>query len=315
MSIVNVVFSSDDNYVNVLIVAIQSLLDTSSDKNFYNIYVLSDGISLPYQSLLMGMSNDSRNCKVAIIDISEYKERLENVFVDRHLSIATYYRFFLAEIFPKLDKILYLDTDIIVRSDVAELFNVDIFDNVIAGCKDIAVNSCSFGDFLKSKKLLQELGYINNGSYVNAGVLIFNLNEMRKINASKILLEIALSHKFPFHDQDVINLLFNKRIKFIDEEWNFTTHLSPEMYSSNIRENIWKRIKSGQIKIIHYPGSSKPWINSSILSSYWWNTALHSPASHYFINLKQEKKVIIERDCNKKSKLSRLWKFIKTKFK
>lgn len=279
---IHVCFSSDQRYTNILIVALQSLINNTSEFNKYYIHILSDGIEKQYKSLIYGMC--TKNITINIIEMDTYKEKLKNVFVDRHLSIATYYRFFLPELFKDINKILYLDTDILIMDDIEKIYNVDISEKYMAGCNDIAFNTLNFEDFQNAHVLLKKLGYIDRKKYVNAGILLFNLKKMRETNASKRLLDMALSHKFPFHDQDVLNLIFQDGIQEMDERWNFITHLSPEVYSSAVQKRLYNRIASNSMSIIHYAGARKPWNDFNILlGGLWWKTALNSPASAYFI--------------------------------
>lgn len=303
---IHVCFSADDRYAPTLIVAMQSLIECTSTANHYFLYILSDGISKLHQAILLGMCKE--NIDVIILETDIYKEKIKDFFIDRHLSLATYYRFFLPELFPRLEKILYLDTDIIIKDDIATLYAMDISGNYIAGCCDIAVNTLSCGDFGRSHSVLKHLGYVSTGEYVNAGILLFNLNKMREMDATSRLLRVASATQFPFHDQDVLNLVFQGYIQQIDERWNFITHLTPEMYSKDIQESLHTRIRNNDIAIIHYPGARKPWNDTSIpLGGFWWAVALRSPAASHFLG---RIPIIIPQeysgtDCKRTSKVKR----------
>ena len=270
-------FSSDDNYCDIMGIALQSMIDHMNPKLNYHVYILDDNISVDKKSLIYRMGMLFENLFIHFIDVHECKEKIENVFVDRYLSIATYYRFFLPELLPDIDKILYLDSDIIINEDIANLYHIDIAQNVIGGCLDFAVRDCNAEIFEKCHKILSSLDYKDFSNYINAGVILFNLKKMRELNITQTLLTTALSTSFVFHDQDVINLVCEGDIKILDGKWNFVTHLSLEIYPYVVQQNAYTHIATNNIGIIHYAGSSKPWMNlKGLLYGNWWNVASRS---------------------------------------
>ena len=293
---IHISFSTDDNYCPIMGIALQSMIEHMNSKSNYHVYILDDNISAGNKSIIYQMGKNIKNLFIHFINIQDHKSKIKNVFVDRHLSIATYYRFFLPELLPDIDKILYLDTDIIINEDIADLYNTDISKNIIGGCRDLAVVHCDFWDFKKSHEILKSLGYKNSYDYINAGVILFNLKKMRKQNTTEKLLDIALNHSFVFHDQDAINLVCDGDIKILDGKWNFITHLSPEIYPYHVKQDIYTRIATNNIGIIHYAGASKPWNNgmNSLLSGAWWKVAAMSP----FFNIYLSRLKYIATACN-----------------
>ena len=286
---IHVCFSTDDRYCGILGVALQSMIDHMNPKLNYHVHILADGVSVGNKSLIYQMEKQLENLFIHFIDVKDCKEKIKGIFIDRHLSIATYYRFFLPELLPNIDKILYLDTDVIINEDIADLYNTDIKKNVIGGCLDLAVIHCDFGDFRKSHEMLKSLSYKNPEKYINAGVILFNLEKMREQDTTQKLLTTALNHSFIFHDQDAINLVCDGDIKILDGKWNFIAHLSPEIYPYSIQQDISVRIATNNIGIIHYAGASKPWNTgrNTILAGSWWNTALKSSFSNVYLSESQ----------------------------
>ena len=256
----------------------ESLVAHTSASAQYNIYLISGDLALKDLALLNSIVKGKNNVDLKYINITDSLDLTNNLFIDRHLTTAAYWRFLLPELLAEIDKVLYLDTDVIVCDDIATIFDTDIGGYYFAGCLDQAVFCCDFGDFKLSKKILYQIGYTDFSSYVNSGVLLFNLNLLRTNKISAKLLECAAKYNFIFHDQDVINVIGKGRIKLLDERWNFTTHLCPQMYSINNQKAMIKMIVNWNIGIIHYPGAFKPW-NSDNGSLYmvWRRYALKSP--------------------------------------
>ena len=86
----------------------------------------------------------------------------------REWTIATYYRLFIPELFPNYEKIIYLDTDILLLKDISSLYLTDLGQNYLAAAVDVAATSLTFyKDFMKKFNL--------QGEYFNDGVLVFNI--------------------------------------------------------------------------------------------------------------------------------------------
>lgn len=166
-------------------------------------------------------------------------------------TLATYYRLFLTEIIPNtIDKVLYLDGDIIVRKQLLPLWNVDLTNNAIAAVSDISPDD---------QHACNRLEYDPCLGYINAGVLLINLRYWREHNASNMFSEYIESHydKIVLHDQDVLNYVFRDNKIMLPYEYNFQQDfLSRKKYIWN-KEAITRAIKDPVI--VHFSGPIKPW--------------------------------------------------------
>ena len=128
-------FSTVDNYMPYLDVAIASLIANASKDYSYRIIVLNTGLST--DNIAKVKLNERDGFTIDFIDISEnvksIKSRFKNVY---HFSIVTYYRLFIASLFPQYDKILYLDCDLVVLGDISKLYNTELEDNILAAVPD-----------------------------------------------------------------------------------------------------------------------------------------------------------------------------------
>lgn len=272
---VNISLVANKNYWSILNVCIYSMLKHFSDDRQYNIFILNRDIGVDLQIRLNYLLVGKKNVRLVFVSIKQYEQELRKLFVDRHLSVDTYARFYLPELLNGINKVLYIDVDTIICDDLAKLYDVDLGNYLIGGVLDRAVTVCNFGDFYKAKEVLKAIGYLDFSNYINAGVLLFNLGQIRLEGVVNNLFEFSKAYKFVFHDQDVINYVFRGRIKVFGERWNFTTHCCPSMYAFAVQETMMKLIRDNDFGIIHYPGADKPWnSDKSLLSGVWRQEAI-----------------------------------------
>ena len=161
-----VFFAADDKYVPFLAVTLQSIKDHASYENEYRIYVLHAGVSDDGSDKIKKF--ESENFKVYFVDVTDRLAVLsEELHLRDYYSCATYFRIFIAMMFPEYDKAIYLDSDIAVRCDLAEYFDTELGDNYVAGVPDGAVGAVPvFQEYTK-----HVLG-IDAENYFNAGALL-----------------------------------------------------------------------------------------------------------------------------------------------
>ena len=178
----------------------------------------------------------------------------------RHISIETYYRLFAQFVLPKeLEKVLWLDSDIIVKGPLDELYNQDI-----SGIPLVAFPNLGEAAVMGNA---ERLGLPKEYTYFNAGVLLLNLDYLRN-NASKEQLISFCQLKgssFKQQDQDALNLLYHKNARVIDDQrFNCMVNVPACFSSPDIPQ---------QAAIIHYAGWQKPWKIKwqNEYSFYWWD--------------------------------------------
>ena len=252
-------FSCDDNYVPYLTVAIKSLIDHTSKDNNYSIIVLNRGLSLQNQSELKEMATD--NVKINFEDVTKSMEKINNELQLRlrdYYSAAIYYRLFIPSLFPVYEKAIYLDSDMVILDDVANLYNIDMGDNLLMATTDATVNDSE--DFRKYSKIA--LG-IEPKNYINSGMLVMNLREMRKAKIEQKFIYLLLKYNFEVAapDQDYLNVLCKDRIKYIAENWDKMP-------------DFGARIPVEDLNIIHYNMFRKPWHYDDVpYSDTFWHYA------------------------------------------
>lgn len=233
MTPINVCLACDNNYAKYAGVVVASVLANSKDDESLNFYILDGGISENKKAEILSLKS-IKDCKIEFVQIEESMfEDYKKVATHKYISIATYYRLRLATLLPEVERIIYFDCDMVVNSSLNNLFNVELGENIIAGVRDI------------NKRMLQQ-----NPSYINAGMVLFDLNKIREENIEQKFYDYTNENfeTIKMGDQTIINEVLKGRIKIVEDEWN--------VQSSNFTN------RSSYTKhpyIIHYVAKRKPW--------------------------------------------------------
>ncbi len=283
MEKIELVAAANDLYVPYLSVMIESVMDYSSKDKKYNFTILHTDITEKHQKILTDMMN--RNFSIDFIDVTSKMTNYTELFISNHIKIETYFRLLLPELMPNTPKVLYIDCDVIANSDVAELFNVDVTDYFLAGTRD-ADSAANYNNHIEDKEYIDEVLKLTKPyDYIQAGIIVMNLDKFRKECNTKRLLDVALSRQWKFHDQDTLNYLCKGEILFVDYAWNFVYD-----YNESIRRSIvylpnspayvmadYLRAKR-KPKMIHFSWTDKPWFSPGVhFGEKWWMIARKTP--------------------------------------
>lgn len=252
-------FSTDDNYIPYLDVAISSVIANASRDYRYRIIVLNTG--LDPESMAKVKRREQDGFAIDFVDISAQiapiKVRFKDVY---HFSVVTYYRLFIASLFPQYDKIIYLDCDLVVPGDISRLYNIDLGDNILAAAPEQFVqNTPEFREYAATA-----LG-VDPDSYVNAGVLVVSLAAFRENNIEEKFVSLITRHDFDLLDPDqaYLNYLCKGKIYPLPNGWNKEPMSLP---------------CEGKKNIVHYALYKKPWqYNDVIDGDLFWYYAKKSP--------------------------------------
>ena len=271
-NIIPVFFAVDDAYVPFLVVALQSLIENSSKENNYMIRILYTEISEKNKEIISSKYYKD-NIEIEFVDLNSYIEEIKSKLHTRdYYSKTTYYRLFIPELYPEYDKAIYLDSDILIKSDIAELYKIDLGDNLLGAVTDEVIQSEEvFKDYVE-----KVIGVLNSKNYFNAGVLVMNLKELRKSKFQKKFIHLLEHVKYEVvQDEDYLNRICKGRVKILDKSWN-----KMPIGGDNIeRENI---------NIIHYTLTSKPWHYDNILyGEYFWDYASRTEYLEDIKNIKE----------------------------
>ena len=168
----NVMYTCDDNYVWLMGISTISLFENNKTIEDLQVYLLGDNISQENKDKLKKIG-DQYGRKIQVIEIPPLT--IPTALISARWPLAAFTRLFSGEILPvNVDKILYLDCDTIVSGDISELEKVSFNGNIVMGVKDCI-----------SRTYKKNIGLDNNSLYFNAGVLLLDVDELRKININK----------------------------------------------------------------------------------------------------------------------------------
>ncbi len=273
-----IVLSSDNNYVPFLGVIIQSIYNNSSEDNTYDIVILNEDISEYNRYLLKHPYEGISNFKVRFFNMKHLMQNYQSLPIHGQIKLATYFRYFIPDIFDTYHKALYLDVDMVVNSDIAELCNLDIHDYYLAATIDADSVGLYYYDRNRKEYVDKEMNLKDPHSYFQAGVILFNLDKFRKEINTIDLLTLSAEKHWQHLDQDVLNLVCQNHIKFVDMSWDFLYDF--DNWRSIIVPYAPHRIHSMYLearkhpKIVHYAGPKKPWDYPSVdCAFYFWDVA------------------------------------------
>ena len=268
-------FAVDDTYIPFLAVSLQSLVDNSSDKNKYEIKILYTHVS--EENMQKIKKYEKENIKIEFVDLSNNLQRVQGkLYTRNYFTSTTYYRLFIPELYPQYDKVLYIDSDVTILTDIAGLYNQEIGDNLVAAIPDGAVQTIEvFQEYVE-----KVIGVIDYNNYFNAGILLMNLKELRKYKFQEKFLYLLEKVKYEVaQDQDYLNRLCKGRVKLLDDLWN----KMPIMGVSDKKPNI-----------IHFNLGFKPWHFDDIpYQEYFWE---YAKKTEFYETIKEVRKNYTEED-------------------
>ena len=255
-NLVPIFYACDDNFVKFTIVSMRSLIDNANSKRQYQLYVLNTGISDAMINMTKALETD--NVKISFVDVRNYLEKISNKLPIRdYYTKTTYFRLFIAEMYPEYDKALYVDSDTVFLGDVSKLYDTDIKDNYVAACHEqVMVQTDVFGNYVE-----KVLG-IKRNNYFNAGILLINCTAFReKQILDKFIGLLGVYNFVVTQDQDYLNVLCHNKVYWLHQGWN------TEVYGDI-------PVAKKDIKILHYIMVSKPWHYPDCrLKEYFWEYA------------------------------------------
>lgn len=255
---IHILCATDDAYVPYYGIMLTSLFENNGSERFF-VHILTSGLKEDSLSLLKKVTARYHQ-KIFFISIDESDFSDCPIRSGDHVTMATYYRLIAASVLPDaIDRILWLDGDLIVDGPIASLWETDLAHFAVA-----AVTDESFG----KAEIYQRLQLNPAIPYTSAGVLLINLDYWRKHGVTTRFMDcIRQQHdRLLFHDQDILNIVLQDEKTILPLTWNyqtgFITSWSFPDYPGPFQQEILHTADNPCI--IHYSGPSKPWFKNSI---------------------------------------------------
>jgi lipopolysaccharide biosynthesis glycosyltransferase len=247
----------DKNYKIHLNVMLKSL-DCNIKKDCKaEVYILYSGITKKDK---YNFNESLNNLKLNWIKVDE--EIFQSYKVDRHVTAAAYYRLLIQKLIPQnVDKIIYLDSDLVVMHDICELWNINIKGEYVGAVYEV-IKESMYVSSPAGLPIYKKIGLNPNQRIFNTGVMIINLKKWREENVSEKAMDYLSKYRdeILWWDQDALNAIIAGRIYELNPQWNQLTQL--------LRLNNWKDSPYDKNKfkdvvknpfIIHFNTENKPW--------------------------------------------------------
>ena len=208
----NVLYTCDDNYVWLMGISIISLFESNHQMSELNVYLLGENISDENKQHLEKIGQKYGR-QIYVIDVPPLD--IPSTLVSARWPLSAFTRLYAGQLLPNnIKKVLYLDCDTIVKGDISELEIQDISQNIFLGVKDCI-----------GSRYKRNIGLEAQDNYINAGVLIINLDELRKIDMKNILDKYMLNYAglISYADQDVLNGVFHNQIGILAPKFDVMT--------------------------------------------------------------------------------------------
>lgn len=269
MNRINICTAVNSKYARYLYVMLFSLFESNEDE--IDVYILQADLAECEKHYLNELACQYHNKIFFVdIDVNEFADELPK---DEHFSIETYFRLMMPELLNQIDRVLYLDVDIIIQGSLSGLYDMDLDGSIMAVCQDMLVEYLDEG----YQRRFKRYGHI---PYFNAGVVLYDLSKMREKYTFSDFMDAAkqLNFDLPYVDQDILNFLFYDQVKWIDRnKYNY-------MPASDKGECL--KNNSFTPAIVHFAGIN-PWVakKDPSISHLWWK---YAKKTKWYVELLEE---------------------------
>lgn len=247
VSVVPVFLTINSAYAPYAAAAIHSLTQHADPNRYYKVIILHDGLNLVNRWRLRNLV--TRNVALQFKKMSRslylkavvaYCTRRKKGAADFFSAAVYYYRAFIPLLFPIYKKAVYIDSDVILRGDIGELFDIELGDNVLAAMVDPKVSVIP-----EFREYVDNAVGVPHDEYVNSGVQVMDLRKMRKMKYLSTMIEMMRKYDADLvaPDQDYLNVILRGKILFLDPVWNAEP-------VKDLPRNV---------KLVHFNLFNKPW--------------------------------------------------------
>ena len=277
---INIAFAIDNNYPIFTLLAIDSMLKNNTSNANIRFFIVENNLT-NYNKNKMRKFVEKRGQKIEFVNIDTkvIDDGINYFTFSNRITPIAMARILLATILPKeIDKVLYLDGDILVTGNIQELYDFNFTNYPVA----MAANNYQAKHYLPCTAKCKRKHF-----YANSGVILMDLNKWREENIPEQLLNYFKINKkyflfiepsygyswdkkyFLYPDQDLLNVVLDGRIKPLPQRWN------------NQVVNMRSMVDPYVPGILHYIGAVKPWNfpevfdrSNKLYMKYWDNSEL-----------------------------------------
>lgn len=260
---------TDEAYLLNCYVSVFSIIKVANPNNIYKIFVFTTNVPQRQRKKLESLS--SEYVFVKCMDIAKVVRNFD-LRETEQFPVSIYYRFFIPLILPNYKKVLYVDTDICVLRDVAELYKTDLEGCVMGVVHDVPCEHLKIHDL--------KIGNLDCRKTFNSGVLLIDIEAFEREHIREKCMALLLEdykeikRKLIYPDNDALNLILYEKCKILNDAWNFQVQYmwKIEEIFKEYQEN-YKKISQNPY-ILHYTGKFKPWSDPELpMADVFWRLA------------------------------------------
>lgn len=290
-----VVLFSSNLFAPYASVVIQSIIDCSSEGKNYDIIVFERSISKQNKEAMKQLAAGCSNISIRFYNMGFLLPELNLEIMESRIPVEAYFRILAPYFLGDYEKIITIDSDMLLKKDIAELFEIDlegacvgaVYDTILEGARRSNYTFSNIGYPIENY-YLETVPMKDPELYVNDGIMVINCKSYCDAVDVKTILDTAQSKPFAFADQDVMNILFEGRIKLVDAMWNVyvptnsRTEFLINSASADVKLKYNEAFKTPAL--LHWPGNPKPWVCPDVPFGYeWWQAAQKTPMMGHII--------------------------------
>ncbi len=276
-----VVYLSSQEFSKILSVSLASLLEHAASDTMYDVRVLVHKCFSPqHETVLTALVEKYGHAILRFVEMND-------AFIHTKTNYAgvgkeSLYRLMIPELFPEIDKCIYLDADTLVLDDLSEMFAFEMGNDYIAGVYaerflHLATQNFNKAHYNKFATMLQKShGVFSYDQYVGAGVMVMNLAALRSDNMTRTFLSYVLETSVPL-DQDILNACCYGKIRKLPVAFCVDMHDLAEIawYEENRPEQMPQILAALERPVVvHYADRFKPWLTLGLRYEVkWWRYA------------------------------------------
>ena len=245
---ITIVTACDNAYVQHTAIFLKSLFAKNPDIKFRILILVPDSF-IHHRSLERNLGSYCGSVEFLNINLSDTPA----FKVSDHVTVATYFRLFLDKLVPaSIDRIIYMDSDILICGALEELWATDLDGYPVAAAVDVVADE----DLSVRKKI----GLAPASHYLNAGVLLIDLCRWRndKLGERALAFAIERPELMTYWDQCALNYVLDGRFKELAKVWNFQSGHLRRTGNGKLTADALREMRAA--KIIHFTGALKPWL-------------------------------------------------------
>ena len=255
-TIIPIFYACDDAFVKYTVVSMHSLITNASREYKYVLHILYTEISDEMKNVVNKLADDC--FEIRFVDVTPYLQSISDKLPLRdYYSKTTYYRLFIAEMFPDYTKAIYIDSDTVVRGDISKVYLTDIKDAYLGACHEqVMVQIEQYGTYV------ERVVGVSRYNFFNAGLMLINCEQFRLHFVLDKFIDYLHYYNFVVTlDEDDLNLICKDHVYWLDQRWN-----------TEVFGTLPHPVE--QAEMLHYIMTNKPWhYEDCLYGEYFWEYA------------------------------------------